>query len=144
MKNTIIFLAAAAVTAACSSQSQEDTPKATDYLVVKFTETGSPDSCRVERLSTIRSDFDIYMIDFDRYLDGRKQMLSQLQFSGHDGIDYVRDRSVLLTYEGAPCDSYSIEWRNLECTNWNRDEIECPEIKFEGEEIFNSISIEAK
>lgn len=144
MKHTIIFMASAAVIAACSSQSQENPPPATDYLLVKFTVTGSPDSCRVERLSTIRNDFDIYMIDFDRYLDGRKQMMSQLQFSGHDVIDYVRDRSVLLTYEGAPCDTYSIEWRNLECINWNRDEIECPEIKFEGEEIFKSISIETK
>lgn len=144
MKKMIAIMTGIAAMAACSSQSQEAKPSATDHLLVKITETGSPESCRIEQLSTITDDIDLYMIDFDRYVNGSKQMLSQMQFSGHDGIDYIRDISVLLTFEGAPCGSYDVEWRNLECININYDQIDCPEIKFEGDDIFNSISVEGQ
>ena len=141
MKKTISIAICVAALCACSSQSQESGPTATDYLLVKLTETGSPESCRIEQLSTITDDLELYMVEFDRYINGQKQMFSQMQFTGHDGIDFVRDRSTLLTFEGAPCNTYAVEWRNLECINQNRDKIECPEVRFEGAEIFKSISI---
>lgn len=141
MNKTVLMAASLAALASCSSQSQETKPAATDHLLVKYTDVGTPDSCRVEILSTISKEVDLYMLEYDLYLNGQKKMFSQLQFSGHDGIDYVRDETVSLVYEDAACGSYDVEWRKLECTNNNRDTFECPEIKFEGEELFKSMTV---
>ena len=141
MNKPILMAACLAMLASCNSQSQEAEPTATDHLLVKYTDIGSPDSCRVEILSTISNKVDLYMLEYDLYLNGQKKMFSQMQFSGHDGIDYVRDKTVSLVYEDASCDSYDIEWRNLECINNNRDEFECPEIKFEGDDLFASMNV---
>jgi|GEM_PF-5609557 len=141
MKKIGLCLAGIAMLCGCNSQSQESGPTATDYLLVKYTAIGTPESCGVEILSTISNQVDLYMLDYDLYLNGQKKMLSQLQFSGHDGIDYIRDETVSLVYENAPCDSYDVEWRNLKCITDFRDEFECPEIKTEGAEIFKSHTI---
>ncbi|MEO1662925.1 MAG: hypothetical protein AAFR51_18195 [Pseudomonadota bacterium] len=141
MKKIGLFVVSVALLCGCNSQSQESGPSATDHLLVKYTSIGTPESCRVEILSTISNQVDIYMLDYNLYLNGQKKMLSQLQFSGHDGIDYVRDKTVSLVMEEAPCDAYDIEWRDLKCITDFRDEFECPEIKTEGADIFKSHTI---
>lgn len=142
MNKPILIAAGLALLASCNSQSQEPKPTASDHLLVTYTDIGSPDSCRVEILSKISNKVDIYMMEYDLYLNGEKKMFSQLQFSGHDGIDYLRDKTISLLYQSAPCGSHDVEWRNLECINHNRDEFECPEIKFEGDDLFNSMSVD--
>lgn len=141
MKKIGLFVASIAMLCGCNSQSQAAEPTATDHLLVKYTSIGTADSCQVEILSTISNQVDLYMLNYDLYLNGQKKMLSQLQFSGHDGIDYIRDETVSLVMEEASCDSFDIEWRKLECIANTRDEFECPEIKTEGTEIFKSHTI---
>ena len=142
MNKTVLMAASLAVLASCGSQSLEVNPSATDYLLVKYTDVGTPDSCKVEILSSISKGVDLYMMEYDLYLNGQKKMFNQMKFSGHDGIDYVRDKTISLVYEDATCGSYDIEWRKLECINNNRDNFDCPEIRFEGEDLFNSMTVD--
>ena len=142
MKKVLLAAIGGAVLVGCNSQSQVTEPSATDHLLIKFTDVGTPESCRVEILSTIAKQVDIYMFEYDLYVNGQKKLLSQLQFSGHDGIDYVRDKTVSLVYENAPCNTDDIEWRNLECINNNRDDMACPDIVFEGDDLFKSLTVD--
>lgn len=142
MKKTVLVALGVFCLNACDSQSQASGPTATDHFVINYTDIGTPESCKVEILSTISAASEMYMLEYDLYLNGQKKMFSQLQFSGNTSIDYVRDRTVSLLYEDAPCNTYEIEWRNLECITTNRDKVECPEVVFEGDDLFKSVSVD--
>ena len=140
MTRAIAVAVSCLVLASCSSQSQETSDlEATDYLRIQITESGEPDSCIIEMTSSIAKSSNLYMLNFDRYVNGQRQMLSQIKFSGHDQIDYVRSVSESGVFEGAPCNTYDVSWRNLECIDTNRDEVDCPEIRFEAEGVFGSL-----
>lgn len=140
MTRAIAFAASCLVLASCSSQSQETSDlEATDYLRIQISEIGEPDSCMIEMTSSIAQASNLYMLNFDRYVNGQKQMLSQIKFTGHDQIDYVRSISESGVFEGAPCNTYAVSWRNLECIDLDRNETACPEIRFEADGVFGSL-----
>lgn len=126
---------------ACQSESQEGGLQATDYVRVQIAETGEPSSCFIEMTSSISKSSNLYMLNFDRYVNGQKQMLSQIKFTGHDQIDFVRDTTSSGVFKGAPCQTYDVSWRNLECEDTNRQAMDCPEIRFEANGVFASIEV---
>lgn len=128
--------------AGCSAPAAEASAQATDYLLVSLEETGAPESCEFKQTSTIAKSAGIYMLEFDRHASGKGKFFSQMKFTGHDGVDYVRDETASGVLSSGPCASYDIVWRKLKCKSVERGTMDCPEIRFAGGDIFRSITIE--
>ncbi len=144
MRHAAILIPAFATLLGCSGPAASGpSPEATDHLTVNFTEIGTPESCEFKMYSTIAKSKDLYMYEYRRAATGKSKFPAQLQFTSHDGIDYARDTTESGVLMGAPCKSYDIVWQNPECKSNDRATIECPEVRFNGAEIFNSVTVES-
>ena len=130
------------ILASCAMPESGPSELATEYLLVTFEETGSPESCYFKQTGTIAKTTGLYMFEYDRYASGKSKFFSQEKFTSHDQIDYLRAESESGVLEGAPCSSYAITWRNLSCKSEMRGPMDCPEVRFAGTDIFASVKIE--
>lgn len=141
MRSHLALLTILTALAGCSGAS-EPSAEATDYIKVQFKETGTPESCNFEQLSTIAKSAGLYMVDYKRAATGKGRFPGQLKFTGHDGIDYVRDETISGALDSGPCKSFDVVWRQPKCKSVERTTMTCPEIRFEGGETFRSISVD--
>ena len=136
-----VLISALLLTSACSSETPA-VPQGLEISLSAQNEGSAP--CRIERIArNDQSGQSLYMVRGEgqySLADGSLRSIPvQIQFLGLDGV--VKDTSITLTDFDASCSDVSIEWLIEECTDSERNVIDCPELTLTGQEHFASVDV---
>ena len=136
-----VLLPALLLISACTSETSA-APQGLEISLGAQNEGSAP--CRIERIArNDQSGQSLYMVRGEgqySLADGSlRSRPVQIQFLGLDRV--VEDTSITLTDFDASCSEVSIKWRIEQCTDSERNVIDCPEFTLTGQEYFASVDV---